>query len=101
LPKEVRRLKDLSYKLGIARSKFRDLTYTKDGVRYIKYPCPFYDDGCSIYKERPLACRTYPLSILKNKGIFIHDRCASIKQYFGDLYIAENRNEVSCEQEKK
>jgi hypothetical protein len=26
------------------------------------YPCPFLkDSGCSIYKDRPSACRTYPL----------------------------------------
>ena len=92
LPKDVRTIKGLSYKLGIARSKFRDLTYTKDGLRYIKYPCPFYKDNeCIIYNDRPLACRVYPLSVLKNKGIFIHNQCTSIKKYFGEL----------CENEKK
>ena len=93
LPREYRLLKKIApIKLGIPKSKFKELTYAKNGDRFIKYPCPFYgDNSCIIYNDRPIACRTYPLSILKNRGIFISNKCESIRKYFGEL----------CELEKK
>ncbi len=33
-------------------------------LKDIKKSCPFLkDDGCSVYKDRPSACRTYPLEV--------------------------------------
>jgi Fe-S-cluster containining protein len=101
LPKETRRLKEIvPSRLGISLSQFKELTYTKDGGRYIKYPCPFYKDGCIIYTDRPLACRMYPLSILKNKGVFISNRCASIRKTYGDLCEQETKSKLTGQEKK-
>jgi len=42
----------------------------KINVEQFKPQCPFLDDGrCSIYDNRPLSCRMYPLSFYIENGI--------------------------------
>jgi len=48
--------------------------------------CPFSaDNGCSIYDNRPLVCRAYPISMREldafQREIFIDDDCAAIKEF--------------------
>jgi Fe-S-cluster containining protein len=39
---------------------------------YIEPPCPFFQDNkCSIYKLRPIICRSFPIQINENEGTFI------------------------------
>lgn len=33
----------------------------------LKSPCPFWEDGCTVYENRPIVCRTYPLYILNGQ----------------------------------
>lgn len=53
-------------------------------VNQIKPPCILSKkEKCSIYKNRPLVCRLYPIDIKKQAGIFyfvIHKECPSIKK---------------------
>jgi Fe-S-cluster containining protein len=57
----------LSNLLNISRHQFKDkYTVTRDGNRFIKYPCPFFhleSKSCLVYEYRPLVCRTYPINI--------------------------------------
>ena len=60
--------------LGINLAKFyRDYTFMDYGHRSLKSvpagPCIFYDNGCSIYEQRPKQCRTYPFwpEVLKSQ----------------------------------
>jgi len=72
LPVDVLRLKNA---LGLHSARFLD-TYARVGAGDHPFfpavmlnmadtegfPCPFLDkEGCSVYKDRPSACRTYPL----------------------------------------
>jgi Fe-S-cluster containining protein len=44
------------------------------------YPCPFLvEQGCSVYKDRPSACRTYPLERAVEKG---GSRSRLVSHYF-------------------
>jgi len=56
----------LSYILNISKRQLKDkYTFTKDGRRLIKYPCPFYKIEsrlCTIYPHRPIVCRSYPIN---------------------------------------
>lgn len=65
-PQEVERL---ATRMGISKRQFKDsYTYTQDSKRFLKLPCPFYKEGCSIYPSRPIVCREFPLNqtYLKN-----------------------------------
>ena len=39
---------------------------TPDG-HVMQYPCPFYQQGCTIYKRRPFVCRVFPVA-MKRQG---------------------------------
>ncbi|MBA7646385.1 hypothetical protein ES703_54147 [subsurface metagenome] len=48
----------------ISVEEFNDkFTVIKNGRLLMKYPCPFYDMGCSIYQDRPGVCRLYPINL--------------------------------------
>ena len=40
---------------------------------FLKLPCPFYKDGCSIYPDRPKVCREFPLNktYIQNNKIWL------------------------------
>ena len=59
---EVEQLAELK---KLSKSKFKEeLTFTKDGKRFMVSPCPFYDAqvNCSIHSYRPQVCRQYPFN---------------------------------------
>lgn len=66
-PQEVERL---SIRAGVSKRQFKDkYSYTEDGRRFLKLPCPFYKDGeCSVYSVRPLVCREFPLNQIVPKN---------------------------------
>jgi len=47
--------------LGVSGRSIKKLTTLNSYGRVFKTPCPFYEDGCSIYSVRPLACVAFPL----------------------------------------
>jgi Fe-S-cluster containining protein len=60
--KRIAAYKNLSYKKLKKRTRARP---RKDGtMRVTRRPCPFYDDGCSVYDIRPGVCRAYPTNKL-------------------------------------
>lgn len=63
LPNEVKALAELR---GVSRRKFKDEhTYLRGNERLMEYPCLFYDSvehSCTIYSNRPIVCRLYPLA---------------------------------------
>ena len=60
--KSIAEFKNTSYKKLKKKIKARPLN---DGtMRVSRRPCPFYDDGCSVYKVRPGVCRAYPTNDL-------------------------------------
>ncbi|MFX1297425.1 MAG: YkgJ family cysteine cluster protein [Promethearchaeota archaeon] len=45
--------------------------------------CPFHKSECTIYEERPLTCRAYPLSVFRTKdtsSIMIKPECSFVQQ---------------------
>lgn len=47
---------------GLSKHQFKDrYTFSRNGRRLMYYPCCFYDNGCRIYKNRPVVCRLFPL----------------------------------------
>ena len=64
-------IKRLSKRLRLTESKFIDTYLKMDEDRdYVlrTAPCPFLgeDNYCSVYEDRPLACREYPHTDRKN-----------------------------------
>lgn len=60
--KNIAERKGSSYKKLKRRIKARP---RKDGtMRVTRRPCPFYEDGCSVYDIRPGVCRAYPTNKL-------------------------------------
>ena len=60
----------------IPLSRFkRAYTFTKDGHRFMKAPCPFYKEGCTIYNHRPQVCRQYPFNRSHNGCITVNPNC--------------------------
>jgi Fe-S-cluster containining protein len=60
--KRIAAYKNLSYKKLKKRIRARP---RKDGtLRVTRRPCPFYEDGCSVYDIRPGVCRAYPTNKL-------------------------------------
>ncbi len=60
---------DISDFLKINAVNFlREYTSRVEGSNQLKSPCPFQkDNSCKVYKSRPLACRTYPVYIMKGR----------------------------------
>ena len=60
--KRIVAYKKSSYKKLKKRIKARP---NKDGtMRVTRHPCPFYQDGCSVYSIRPGMCRSYPVNMI-------------------------------------
>lgn len=60
--KQIAELKNISYKKLKKKVKARP---SNDGaMRVSRRPCPFYEDGCSVYQIRPGVCRAYPTNKL-------------------------------------
>lgn len=60
--KQIAERKGSSYKKLKKKIKARP---RKDGtMRVSRRPCPFYEDGCSVYDIRPGVCRAYPTNKL-------------------------------------
>lgn len=63
--KRLAKLKGMSYAAFVG--KYAKRIRAQDGLPdawQIQYPCPFYDSTghrCSIYKDRPIVCQTFPL----------------------------------------
>jgi Fe-S-cluster containining protein len=59
-------------------------------LRVTRHPCPFYEDGCSIYPIRPGVCRSYPtskiLSALVGDGPY-PDNCEISNDLLAELVI--------------
>jgi Fe-S-cluster containining protein len=58
-------------RIGLDLNQYSEIrTYGDESVRVIKTSdngCYFYKDGkCSIYSERPIDCRLFPLDIIEN-----------------------------------
>lgn len=65
-PFEIERL---AIKSNLSKRQFKErFTYTENGRRFLKLPCPFYQDGCSVYSVRPVACREFPLNQIVPKN---------------------------------
>ena len=78
LSSEIRRLKEIiPIETGISWSQFKDEhTYTMNGWRLLKFPCALYiDNKCSIYNNRPTACRLYPLGVTNKGNILKSFKC--------------------------
>lgn len=57
---EIKRLAGIKQ---ISIEEFTDrFTVMKKGRLLMKYPCPFIP-GCSIYQDRPMVCRLYPINL--------------------------------------
>jgi len=59
-------------------------------LRVTRHPCPFYEDGCSVYQIRPGVCRSYPtsmiLSALAGDGPY-PDKCEISDDLLAELVI--------------
>lgn len=59
-------------------------------LRVTRHPCPFYEDGCSVYQIRPGVCRSYPtskiLSALAGGGPY-PDKCEISDDLLAELVI--------------
>ena len=59
-------------------------------LRVTRHPCPFYEDGCSVYPIRPGVCRSYPtnkiLSALAGEGPY-PDKCEISDDLLAELVI--------------
>ena len=61
----VKIAKDEIERLPVPQNERLDVFELQDGTYYMKEPCRFYDasaKGCSIYNERPLTCRNFPMN---------------------------------------
>lgn len=55
--------------MGITQEQFESgYTFVRDGARFLKLPCPFYKDGCSIHEVRPRICREYPFNYIHRRN---------------------------------
>lgn len=58
--------------------------FTQIGDIFILNPCPFLaDNRCTIYEDRPLACKRYPLNVqFREKAVLLvlHFKCPQIPQ---------------------
>ena len=60
--KRIAEVKSISYKKLKKKVKARP---KKNGTLTVsRRPCPFYEDGCSVYDVRPGVCRAYPTNKL-------------------------------------
>jgi len=63
IPSEMERL--ASYLLMSPRAFKKKHTFHTGHIRVMRYPCPFYiQEGkiCSVYKNRPMVCITFPIN---------------------------------------
>jgi len=60
---------------------FREHHTFIEGKQFLRLPCPFYKDGCTIYEFRPRICREYPFFIHRKDKSFItiQSNCAGGK----------------------
>lgn len=62
LPWDVERL---STAMQMSKRQFKDkFTFVREGRRFLRGPCPFYDSNshsCIVYQSRPRVCRLFPL----------------------------------------
>lgn len=69
-------------KKGFAKNSFT--TVDKQGYRYLKNRqgyCVFYDlkqRMCSVYADRPMGCRVYPVIVDEEKGVVLDNLCPEI-----------------------
>lgn len=89
-PDEVERL---AIEARLSKRQFKDRhTYAKDGKRFLKLPCLFYKDGCSIYSVRPRVCHEFPLNqLVRKNGKFemtVNMDCPGGKE-LGDKYAVK------------
>ena len=89
-PQEVERL---AIKVGVSKRQFKDrYTYTQDSKRFLKLPCVFYKDGCSVYSDRPIVCREFPLNQIVPKNgkmwMTVNMDCPAGKE-LGDKYAVK------------
>ncbi len=73
----------------MSKVAFRRRFTVKDGPHFIiKYPCPFYTEGCTIYEERPVICRYFPLQkpIVKDGKAYAvtAPNCPGVRKLVGD-----------------
>jgi len=57
-PYEPKKIADY---LGVSHKAVKRKTICENGQRLLPIPCPFYDDGCSIQRVKPVACLSFPL----------------------------------------
>ena len=86
--KRIAEHKKRSYKKLKKRIRARP---NKDGtMRVTRHPCPFYEDGCSVYAVRPGVCRSYPtnmiLSSLAGDGPY-PDKCEISDDLLAEIVI--------------
>lgn len=68
LPAEVEKLAIMK---GMSKRQFKDdCTIIDNDRRLMKYPCVFYDKKCTIYEDRPQACRLFPLNVTQTAKNF-------------------------------
>ncbi|MHA1131085.1 MAG: YkgJ family cysteine cluster protein [Candidatus Helarchaeota archaeon] len=90
---ELKRIKHLAEQRKLKIQLKPDITYYDELnnrliiVTYALYidknGCPFYKLGCSIYDERPITCRAYPLSILRTEDtttIILKPECTFVEK---------------------
>jgi len=71
--------------------EFEDrFTVMLNGRLVMKYPCSFYDRGCSIYQDRPLVCRLYPIN-LPIKAVSSHPQIEGTYLMTVDSFCLEAR----------
>ena len=87
LEEEVRKLKELSKERGI---KLEFVKISEGLFRWVILGyCPFYDPvrrECTIYNERPLACRMFPLLINPSNGeVSVSKACDWVRANFSEV----------------
>jgi len=80
-PHEVR---EIARFRGLTVKRFKwQYTIRKDGVHHLPYPCPFYDNGCKIYRVRPATCAQYPIREMERdekKYIGLASTCPAVEE---------------------
>lgn len=73
--------------LGIDVREFvQGYTHFGEGKQYLKFPCPFYEDGCKVYEVRPELCRRYPFGDLP--GVIHVNVCPMARDIAKDLGLS-------------
>lgn len=101
LEEEVRRLKELGRERGV---KLEFIKVSEGLYRWVIWGyCPFYDvtkRECTIYGERPLACRMFPLLINPQNGeVSVSRACDWVRANFKEI-VKSNPWEVFPEEMK-